>query len=101
MGLRRLGTPCLLSGIALIPLFALTPASCRISAPGQSVQDSKECRWLTFEKTHVGQELDHAHRDTLCLGGTNNRTFREVFAEKWAWLRHDEIGGEVFTWVLG
>src|SRR4029077_7293355 len=62
---------------------------------GQLVQKGKECWRLADEKPHVSQELDHAHGNSLCLSRTNNRAYREAWAEEWAWLRHDQIGLEV------
>jgi len=54
----------------LIPI--LGSALSRICLLGQLVQERKERRRLTDKQTHVGQELDHAHGNPLCVGRTND-----------------------------
>ena len=50
---------------------------------------------MADEKPHRGQEIDHAHRNALCFGRTNDRTHREIWAEEIARLRHDQVRLEV------
>src|SRR5258708_3489936 len=77
----------------IILVFTLS----RICLLGKLVQQRKE-RWrLTPEKPHVGQELDHAHGNPVRVGRTNDRTYREISANEWAWLRHDQVGLKVLT----
>src|SRR5436305_12273341 len=58
----------------------------RICLLGQPVQQGKESRRLADKKSHVGQELDHARGNPVCLGWTNNRADRQVPAKKRTWL---------------
>src|SRR5438874_6247749 len=78
------------------PCSSLNLTSRRICFLGQLVQEGKERLRLADEKPHVGQELDHTHRNTLGLGRTNNRTYREAPAKEMTGLRHDEVGLKVF-----
>jgi len=74
-----------------------SPPSRFIRIFGQITQQLNE-RWrLADEESHSRQEIHHAHRDTLGLRGANDRTWREVSTEEWAWLRHDQVGLKVLA----
>ena len=61
----------------------------------QILHEFKEWWRLADEKPHRCQELEGAHSSPLCLRRTNDRTYWEALAEKWAWLRHNQVGLEV------
>src|SRR5713101_2244257 len=60
-------------------------------------QEFKE-RWRLADEKAVGRQcVERADCSPLCLGRANDRTYRELSAEEWAWLRHDQVGLKVLA----
>src|SRR5260370_23084302 len=70
---------------------------CRVCVLSQLVQEVKECRRLALEQPHIGKKIDHAHRDPFRFGRTNDRTHRKTWTNEWTWLRHNQVGLEIFS----
>src|ERR1700680_1313776 len=51
----------------------------------------KELLRLPDEESVVNETLNCSHRNSFRLGWTNDRTGRELPAEEWSGLRHDQI----------
>src|SRR5437667_1144493 len=86
-----------------IPAYAVPHASTSINASlvvfcssrrirllRQLTHDFKKLRRLADEESHCGQERERAHRSTARLGGTNDRTLRELSTQEGTRLGHDE-----------
>src|SRR5439155_4685143 len=76
------------------------------SAPGfirilrKVLHECKERRRLSDEKPHVREELEYAHGDALGLGRPNDRTWRQLSAQEWARLRHDQAFLQILADIL-
>src|SRR3979490_2877251 len=57
----------------------------------------KERRRLPDEETHRRQEIDHAHRNPLCLRGTDDRAPRPLTAQERTRLRHNQVRLELLA----
>ena len=55
-------------------------------------EEFKEIRRLTNEKAILGEGIDSPHRNGFCGGRSNDGAHRELFAEKYCRLRHDQVG---------
>src|ERR1700745_2816935 len=62
---------------------------------GQILHQREKCRRLADEKPHGGEEFDHPHGDAFGFSRANHGTWRQLTADKRAWLRHDQVGLEV------
>jgi len=62
----HLGCPRSICKTELCPPLGFIRIFCQV------VQQLKERRRLADEKTHRRKEIDHAHRNPLCFGGTND-----------------------------
>ena len=60
------------------------------------MQRLEERGCLALEQSHIGEELDYTHRNSFRLGRSNDRAYRQVRADEWTWLRHDQVVLEQF-----
>src|SRR4051794_16928035 len=68
-----------------------TDSSCCIGRHRELRHEIKEPLRLADEQPHVGQEFQCRHSNAGRFGRSNDRTMRQVAAEEWARLRHDEF----------
>jgi hypothetical protein len=74
----------------------LTPkskaASDRISLDSELVNQAKERRRLTQEQEVIRESLDRSDGSSvLCQRWSNHRARRQTLADKFAWLRQDQV----------
>src|SRR5439155_8233314 len=62
---------------------------------GELLHQGEEAGGLAGEEAHVDQELDHAFGDVFGFSGANDGASRELAANEWARLRHDQVGLKV------
>src|SRR3981081_3211739 len=75
---------------------SIAAASRFVRVFGQIAHISEKCRRLSDEKSHVSQELQRAHCRSLGFGGTDDRDYRQLSAQKRTRFRHDQVGLKVF-----
>ncbi len=60
----------------------------------QIAQCLEERGWLADEESHFCEEIDYVHGNPQGFSGTDDGAGRELAAEEWARLGHDQVGLE-------
>src|ERR1700686_3877510 len=78
--------------LSLIDTCCLPLTLGRIRSPRQIAQKFEK-RWrLADEQPVPGKRSGRPHCSSLSLSRANDRTYRELSAEEWTWLGHNQVG---------